>query len=57
MKTLVTYMTQTGNTKRIAEAIYGEITGEKDIKDIKFPGNAIQHSRASFKIRFGECGW
>ncbi|MCD4822038.1 MAG: flavodoxin family protein [Methanococcoides sp.] len=35
MKTLVTYMTQTGNTKKIAEAIYGEITGEKEIKDIK----------------------
>ncbi|AKB73711.1 Flavodoxin [Methanosarcina lacustris Z-7289] len=35
MKTLVTYMTQTGNTKKIAEAIYGEIAGEKDIKDIK----------------------
>lgn len=34
MKTLVTYMSQTGNTKKIAEAIYGEIAGEKDIKDI-----------------------
>lgn len=34
MKTLVTYMTQTGNTKKIAEAIYDEITGEKDIKNI-----------------------
>lgn len=34
MKTLVTYMTQTGNTKKIAEAIYGEIEGEKEIKDI-----------------------
>ncbi|WP_407355711.1 flavodoxin family protein [Methanolobus sp. WCC5] len=34
MRTLVTYMTQTGNTKRIAEAIYGEIEGEKDIKPI-----------------------
>lgn len=39
MKTLVTYMTQTGNTKRIAEAIYGEITGEKEIKDIKDVSN------------------
>jgi flavodoxin len=34
MKTLVTYMTQTGNTKKIAEAIFGEINGEKDIKAI-----------------------
>ncbi len=28
-------MSQTGNTKKIAEAIYDEIAGEKDIKDIK----------------------
>lgn len=35
MKTLVTYFSQTGNTKKIAEAIYDEITGEKDIKEIK----------------------
>ncbi len=34
MKTLVTYMTQTGNTKKIAEAIYDEITGDKDIRPI-----------------------
>jgi flavodoxin len=34
MKTLVTYMTQTGNTQKIAEAIYGELEGEKDIKPI-----------------------
>ncbi|KGK97879.1 flavodoxin [Methanococcoides methylutens] len=39
MKTLVAYMTQTGNTKKIAEAIYGEIAGEKDIKDIKDVNN------------------
>jgi len=39
MKTLVTYMSQTGNTKKIAEAIYEEITGEKDIKDIKDVSN------------------
>lgn len=32
-------MTQTGNTKKIAEAIYEEITGEKDIKDIKDVSN------------------
>ncbi|WP_094228622.1 flavodoxin family protein [Methanolobus psychrotolerans] len=34
MKTLVTYTSQTGNTKKIAEAIYGEIKGEKELKDI-----------------------
>ncbi|WP_340820597.1 flavodoxin family protein [Methanolobus sp. WCC4] len=34
MKTLVTYMTQTGNTQKIAEAIFGELEGEKDIKPI-----------------------
>lgn len=34
MKTLVTYMSQTGNTKKIAEAIYGELEGEKEIKPI-----------------------
>ncbi|WP_406661696.1 flavodoxin family protein [Methanolobus sp. ZRKC3] len=39
MKTLVTYMTQTGNTQRIAEAIFDEIAGEKDIKEIKDASN------------------
>jgi flavodoxin len=34
-KVLVAYMTSTGNTKKIAEAIYGEITAEKEIKPIK----------------------
>lgn len=34
MKTLVMYMSQTGNTKKIAEAIYGELKGEKEIKAI-----------------------
>ncbi len=29
MKVLVAYMSKTGNTKKVAEAIYGEITGEK----------------------------
>ena len=31
-KTLVTYVSQTGNTKSIAEAIYSAIEGEKSIK-------------------------
>lgn len=34
MKTLVTYFTETGNTKKVAEAIFGEIGGEKEIKDM-----------------------
>ena len=34
MKTLVTYYTQTGNTKMVAEVIYEEIPGEKEIKAI-----------------------
>ena len=35
MKVLVAYMSSTGNTKKIAEAIYGEIESEKEIKQIK----------------------
>lgn len=34
MKTLVTYLSQTGKTKQVAQAIYGELAGEKDIKPI-----------------------
>jgi flavodoxin len=34
MKTLVAYMSQTGNTKKVAEAIYGAITEEKEIKEL-----------------------
>jgi len=32
MKTLVAYFSQTGNTKKVAEVIYEEIPGEKDIR-------------------------
>jgi len=35
MKTLVTYTSQTGNTKRLAEAIYDAIPGDKEIKTLK----------------------
>lgn len=35
MNVLVAYMTKTGNTKKIAEAIYGEIIGEKELKPIE----------------------
>jgi flavodoxin len=34
MKTLVAYMSQTGNTKKVAEAIYGAITEDKEIKEL-----------------------
>ena len=35
MKVLVAYQSQTGNTKKVAEAIYAEIKADKDIKEIK----------------------
>jgi flavodoxin len=35
MKVLVAYMSQTGNTKKVAEAIYGTLPEPKDIKPIK----------------------
>ena len=34
MKVLVTYTSKTGNTKKVAEAIYDEIQSEKDIKEL-----------------------
>lgn len=34
MKVLVAYVSQTGNTKKVAEAIYQEIQGEKEIKEL-----------------------
>lgn len=34
MNVLVAYMSKTGNTKKVAEAIYDEITCEKEIKPI-----------------------
>ena len=35
MKVIVTYMSQTGNTKKVAEAIFKEIKGKKEIKPIE----------------------
>jgi flavodoxin len=35
MTVLVTYMSLTGNTKKVAEAIYEEIAGEKEIKPME----------------------
>ena len=34
MKVLVAYLSQSGNTKKVAEAIYEEIRAEKDLKDL-----------------------
>jgi len=34
VKVLVTYMSQTGNTKKVAEAIFGEIRAEKVMKEL-----------------------
>ena len=35
MKVLVAYMSQTGNTKKVAEAIYGVLPEPKEIKPVK----------------------
>jgi flavodoxin len=35
MKVLVTYMSQTGNTKKVAEAIFQEIKGKKEINPME----------------------
>ncbi len=35
MRVLVAYMSQTGNTKKVAESIFDEIKGEKEIKRLK----------------------
>ena len=34
MKTLVTYVSNTGNTKKVADAIFEELPGEKEIKEV-----------------------
>ncbi len=39
MKVLVAYMSKTGNTKKVAEAIFGGITDEKEIKPIDSVGS------------------
>ncbi len=35
MKALITYLSQTGNTKKVAETIYNEIICDKDIMEMK----------------------
>ena len=55
MKVIVTYMSQTGNTKKVAEAIFQEIMGKMEIKpmeevssldgyDLAFVGSPMQAS-------------
>ncbi|MFC2027975.1 flavodoxin family protein [Chloroflexota bacterium] len=34
MNIMVTYMSQTGNTKRVAESIFEEVQGEKELKEL-----------------------
>ena len=43
MSVLVAYFSQTGNTKKVAEAIYGEIAGSKEIKDLAAVENLEAH--------------
>lgn len=38
MKVLVTYVSRTGNTKKVAEAIFKEIKGTKEMKDLEQVG-------------------
>src|SRR5512136_3120239 len=35
MKVLVTYLSRTGNTKKVAQAIFDQIKGAKDIKELE----------------------
>lgn len=35
MKTLIVYSSQSGNTKKLAEAVYNELTGEKSISPVE----------------------
>ena len=53
MKILVAYMSSTGNTKKVAEAIFGEINGEKELKRMKtyrISGSMISRSLVSRRI-------
>jgi len=43
MSVLVTYFSQTGNTKKVAEAIYGEIAEAKEIKELAAVENLEAH--------------
>ena len=43
MSVLVAYFSQTGNTKKVAEAIYGEIAGTREIKELAAVENLEAH--------------
>lgn len=45
MKTLVTYSTLTGNTKKVAEAVFEAVSGEKEVMDIKSVTDAGSYDR------------
>jgi flavodoxin len=47
MKVLVAYMSKTGNTRKVAEAIYGEIPDEKEIRKIDNV-DSIEHYDVAF---------
>jgi flavodoxin len=60
MKALVVYHSETGNTKKVADAIYGAISGEKELKgiesvkdlsgyDLVFVGFPVQSGKPSKK--------
>jgi len=46
MKVIVTYMSQTGNTKKVAEAIFQEIKGKKEIKPLDEVGSLAGYDLA-----------
>jgi flavodoxin len=50
MKVLVTYMSQTGNTKKVAEAIYQEIKGTKEIKPMAEVSSLVGYDLASIGL-------
>jgi flavodoxin len=62
MKVMVTYLSQTGNTKKVAEAIFQEIKGKKEIKpmaevssldgyDLAFVGFPIQAAQPAAEAK------
>ncbi len=56
MKNLVVYSSKTGNTKKLAEAIYGHIPGEKEIKPVSEAPDPEGYTfiAAGFRIENGE---
>ena len=59
MKVIVAYMSQTGNTKKVAEAIFQEIKGKKEIKPLDEVGSLAGYDLAfiGFPIQgYGPAG-